>query len=596
MLRNGSKKQVFSVLLTLMLLFSFVVPVSANGNGGQGGFRALRGADAASFHVPADMSLVRQDNLSNYGVQAERYQQFFNGAKVFGGQLSVYKDSSGTTFAVVGSHYPSLVAANAINLNEGQAKSAVARQPEAVGQLFSELMIEPSSGRYFYNVESRAFDSRWFFWVDAETGELFNSFNGLTDGSGIGVLGDTKDLTGLTTFSGGVYQMVSSDGRQRTYDAKNRNSLPGTLATDSDDNWNLLGSTSPAQQAMVDAQFYARVTDNYYLTVHNFDWVTHYPQGMVSSVHLQRNYNNAYWNGTQMAYGDGDGTTFINFSGDLDVVGHELSHGVTEATSNLIYQNESGALNESFSDIMGTSIEYHYYGASYSGLWTLGEDIGPDGSPYADGLRNLADPTVFGDPSHYADRYTGTSDNGGVHTNSSISNHWFYLLVNGGQNAKPSRASGTNVQGIGLTEAEQIVYLGFTALPASANFCAARASTIAVAGNKAANVADAWDEVGVDEALCGGGGGGGGGNGPVISNVNSKVTNAKRGSFAITWTTDIPADSAVIFTCCGTYTDANLVTSHSMSFNGSKGTLYEYYVSSTANGVTTTEGPFYHQN
>ena len=596
MSHNGSRKRFFSILLTLILLFSFVVPVAANGNGGQGGFRALRGADAAAFRVPDDMSLLRHDDLSSYGVQAERYQQFFNGAKVFGAQLSVYKDSTGNSFAVVGAHYPNLVAANAVKLNAGQAKSAAAKQPEAVGQLFSELMIDPSNGRYFYNVESQAFDSRWFFWVDAESGELLNSYNGLTDGSGTGVLGDTKDLTGLTTFSGGVYQMVSSDGRQKTYDAKNRNSLPGTLATDSDDNWNLLGSTSPAQQAMVDAQFYARVTDDYYLANHSFNWLAHYPQGMISSVHLQRNYNNAYWNGTQMAYGDGDGTTFINFSGDLDVVGHVLSHGVSEATSNLIYQNESGALNESFSDIMGTSIEYHYYGPNYSGLWTLGEDIGPDGSPYADGLRNLADPTVFGDPSHYADRYTGTSDNGGVHTNSSISNHWFYLLAEGGQNAKASRASGTNVQGIGLEAAEDIVFLGFSALPASANFCAARASTIAVAGNKAANVADAWDEVGVDEALCGGGSGGGGGGGSVtINNVSS--VKLKGGKFKITWTTDVAADSVVVFTCCGEYSNSNLVTSHSMQFNGSIGATYDYYIGyHDSNGNLVTVGPFTHQN
>lgn len=585
MLHSPSRKRFFSVLLMLTLLFSIVLPVTANGGNGQGGFRALRGAEAAAFRVPDDMLLLRQDDLPGYGVQAERYQQYFNGAKVFGGQLSVYKDSAGTAFAVVGAHYPDLVASNTVRLNDGQAKSAVAKQPEAVGQLSSELMVNPATGRYFYVVESRAFDSRWFFWVDAESGELSNSYNGLTDGTGVGVLGDTKDLTGLTTFSGGVYQMVSSDGRQKTYDARNRNTLPGTLATDSDDNWNLLGRTSPAQQAMVDAQFYARVTDNYYLNVHNFNWLSRYPQGMVSSVHLQRNYNNAYWNGTQMAYGDGDGTTFINFSGDLDVVGHELSHGVTEATSNLIYQNEAGALNEAFSDIMGTAIEY-YYG---TGNWTIGEDI----TPSTNGIRNMANPGEDGDPSHYADRYTGTGDNGGVHTNSGIANHWFYLLVNGGQNANPARASGTNVQGIGLAAAQNIAFLGFTALPASANFCAARASTIAVAGGHAANVADAWDEVGVDQTLCGGGGGGG--NGPTITNVASKKL--KGGKFQITWTTNVPSDSAVIFTCCGTYTNSSLVTSHSMQFNGSIGATYEYYVRSTdANGNSSTAGPFVHQN
>jgi Zn-dependent metalloprotease len=585
MLHSPSRKRFFSVLLMLTLLFSIVVPVAANGGNGQGGFRALRGEEAAAFRVPDDMRLVRHDDLSGYGVQAERYQQYFNGAKVFGGQISVYKNSSGTAFAVVGSHYPALAASNAVKLNDGQAKSAAAKQPEAVGQLFSELMINPSNGRYFYVVESRALDSRWFFWVDAESGEFLNSYDGFADGTGIGVLGDTKDLTGLTRFSGGVYQMISSDGRQITYDAGNRNRLPGTLATDADDNWNLLGSTSPAQQAMVDAQFYARVTDNYYLGTYNFNWMVHYPQGMISSVHVQRNYNNAGWNGTQMVYGDGDGTTFINFSGDLDVVGHELSHGVTEATSNLIYQNESGALNEAFSDIMGTAIEY-YYG---TGNWTIGEDI----TPGTNGIRNMANPGEDGDPSYYADRYTGTGDNGGVHINSGIANHWFYLLVNGGQNANPARASGTNVVGIGLAAAENIAFLGFTALPASANFCAARASTIAVAGSQAANVADAWDEVGVDQALCGGGGGGG--NGPTITNVASKKL--KGGKFQITWTTNVPSDSAVIFTCCGTYTNSSLVTSHSMQFNGSIGAAYEYYVRSTdANGNSSTAGPFIHQN
>ena len=183
----------------------------------------------------------------------------------------------------------------------------------------------------------------------------------------------------------------------------------------------------------------------------------------------------------------------------------------------------------------------------------------------------MANPNEDGDPSHYDERYTGTGDNGGVHINSGIANHWYYLLVNGGQNANPTYASGTNVPGIGLAAAEQIAFLGFTALPAGATFCDARASTIAVAGNNDANVGDAWDEVGVDDALCGGGGTG---PGPVISNVAS--SNGKGNAFTITWTTDIPADSQVTFTCCGTYTDSALVTSHSMDFNGSKNTLYEY--------------------
>ena len=414
-----------------------------------------------------------------------------------------------------------------------------------------DLMINPGTARYFYRVESRSVDARWFYWIDADTGAILNEYDGLTTGTGFGVHGDLKDLSGLTLNSGSTYQLVSDYGRQKTYDAQNRTKLAGVLATDADNNWDAAGSASPGQGALVDAQFYANVTDYYYLDTHGFDWIEEYPQGMVSSAHVGRRYNNAYWNGTQMAYGDGDGSSFIEFSGDLDVVGHELSHGVTEATSNLVYQNESGALNEAFSDMMGTAIEFH----NGSGNWTIGEDI----TPNTNGIRNMANPNEDGDPSHYADRYTGTSDNGGVHTNSGIANHWFYLLVNGGQNANPARRSGTVVQEIGLVEAEHIAYLGFRALTATANFCAARLATIGVAGGYAENVKAAWKEVGVDETLCAGGGGQPGA--LVISTVSSmKLTGTK---FQIKWTTDVPADSAVIFTCCGTYSNSSLVTSHS---------------------------------
>lgn len=579
-----------SVLLVVILLAT-MLPLAALASQApeqaQPGFRAISGAEAQAYRVPSDMTLVAQEDMAQYGLTADRYRQYLGEAEVLGGQLTIYRDAkSGATEAVIGAAYPNLLSTNSVVLSAEQAQAVAATAADRNTQVFTTLMIDPTTGRYFYRVDSRGFDSRWFTWVDAETSAVSNHYDGMAHGSGTGVLGDTKNWTDLTTFSGGTWRMVSANGRLKTNDGLNRTGLPGTLAMDSNDMWDTPGASSPGQPALVDAHFYANVTDTYFQTTHGFNWLVPYSQGMVSTAHYKRNYNNAGWNGTQMVYGDGDGVTFIAFSGDLDVVGHELSHGVTEATSNLIYQNESGALNEAFSDMMGTSIEYSYG----TGNWTIGEDI----TPGTDGIRDMSDPTRDGDPSHYADRYTGTSDNGGVHTNSGIANHWFYLLANGGQNANPARASGTNVQGIGLAAAAGITYLGFTALPASANFCAARAGTIAVAGNSSGNVADAWDEVGVDEALCGGGGGGG--NGPVISNVTSTVTNAKRGQFRITWTTDVAADSQVNFTCCGTYGDSSLVTSHSMSFNGTKGLLYEYFVTSTNAGGTSTAGPFTHQN
>jgi thermolysin len=577
--------KLFRVVLVILVSLTLAVTPSFAAEG-PGGFRALSGQDAAAFRLPNDVARAGSRAVSN--LTAERYQQYFGNALVLGGQITVYRDASGQATAVIGAHYPAIESRNEVTLSPGKAQAAAAEKLGTNGAWSTTLMINPATGLYFYKVETRGDDFRWFAWIDAGTGEILATYDGLTTGSGIGVVGDTKDMTGLTTYVSGVYQLKTPNGRQTTYDARNRSRLPGTLATDADDNWILAGRTSPGQPALVDAHFYANVTDNYYLAIHGFNWLAHYPQGMVSSAHLSSNYVNAYWNGTQMAYGDGDGVSFLELCGDLDVVAHELSHGVTEATSNLIYSYESGALNEAFSDIMAAAVEF-YYG---TGNWTVGEDI----TVGDNGIRNMADPNEDGDPSHYADRYTGTSDNGGVHTNSGIANHWFYLLSEGGQNANPLRASGTDVTGIGITAARDIAFQGFTALPEDANHCAARASTIAVAGAYAANVADAWDEVGVDATLCGGGGGGDDTTPPVISNVASAKTSSN-GSFRITWTTDEPATSQVSFVGGSTYSDSALVTSHSMSFKGSKGVLYTYYVTSVdAVGNSATAGPFQHQN
>jgi thermolysin len=537
-------------------------------------------------------------NLTRYGLRAERFQQYLGDAAVLGGQLTIFRDAQSQAVAVIGSHFPDMVLANAVRLNQGQARAVVAQDIGEAGSWILTLMIDPVSGRYFYRVENQRFDSRWFYWIDAEFGNVLNAYDGLTTGEGIGVRGDVKDLTGLTSSSGNSFVLRASDGRQTTYDARNRNRLPGSLASDDDDTWDIPGTKSPGQPALVDAQFFAAVTDGYLLGIHSFDWKDHYSQGMVSSAHVGRRYNNAYWNGSQMAYGDGDGSTFYELSGDLDVVAHELTHGVTDATSDLIYQNESGALNEAFSDIIGTAVEFSYG----TGNWTIGEDIDVRGN----GFRNMADPGEDGDPSHYDERYTGTSDNGGVHINSGIANHWFYLLVNGGQNADATYASGSNVRGVGLATAEQIAFLGFTALPANATFCDARGSTIAVAGGNSAEVADAWEEVGVDDALCNGdssgGGGGGGGSGddetgPAIENVKVRSVNAMNGHFEITWTTDEPATSVVTFTCCGTFDDSSLVTNHKMGFRGTKGKTYSFTVTSVdADGNSTTTESFTHNN
>jgi thermolysin len=200
--------------------------------------------------------------------------------------------------------------------------------------------------------------------------------------------------------------------------------------------------------------------------------------------------------------------TVTYLAGSLDAAAHELTHAVTDSSSGLIYLNESGALNESFSDMMGTSVEFFYQPAG-PGIGQADFLIGEDSvrSPFGglNGFRSMNNPAAFGDPDHYSLRYTGSQDNGGVHINSGIPNHAFYLAIAGGTN----RVSGLSVTGVGLANIEQmekVFYRAFTLLmPANSTFATARAATIQAARDLYSTnpavvnaVTQAWTAVGVN--------------------------------------------------------------------------------------------------
>lgn len=159
---------------------------------------------------------------------------------------------------------------------------------------------------------------------------------------------------------------------------------------------------------------------------------------LVLNIHFDTGYNNAFWDGDEMTFGDGDGVIFSGFARSLDVVAHELAHGVTQFTSGLIYQKESGALNEHFSDVFGSAVTQWAAGETpLTADWLIGDEImGPE--LYGEALRSMSHPGTAYDnailgkdpqPAHYADRFTGTADNGGVHINSGIPNRAFYLAA-----------------------------------------------------------------------------------------------------------------------------------------------------------------------
>jgi thermolysin len=203
------------------------------------------------------------------------------------------------------------------------------------------------------------------------------------------------------------------------------------------------------------------------------------------------------------------GQNVAQLAGALDIAAHELTHAVTSSSSNLIYLNESGALNEAFSDIMGTSVEF-FYQTPGTGRgqadYLIGEDVFRALRPGSvNGIRSMENPGMFGDPDHYSRRFTGTGDNGGVHINSGIPNHVFYLAIESGTN----RTSGLFVTGVGAANREQIEKVFYRAfvflLPANATFSTARAATIQAARDLYPTnaavlnaVTQAWTAVGVN--------------------------------------------------------------------------------------------------
>ena len=217
------------------------------------------------------------------------------------------------------------------------------------------------------------------------------------------------------------------------YDMENQGSsfLPGTLARGEKDE----ASTDPAVN---EAFNYSGNTYDFYWKLFNRNSLDDKGMTLISSVHLGANYNNAFWNGEQMAYGDGDGVIFIRFTKSLDVVGHELTHGVVSHTSNLEYRNESGALNEHFADVFGSLVkQWKRKQTAAKADWLIGPDIMGPGTTakslrtFKEGRAYENDPNLGTDPQpkHLKNKYTGTADAGGVHINSGIPNHAFFLVA-----------------------------------------------------------------------------------------------------------------------------------------------------------------------
>jgi bacillolysin len=480
----------------------------------------------------------------------DRFDQYAGEARIFGAQLVRQRSAAGVE-SVFGNVYPEHLGISTtptLSAQDAVARVVAIAGHEPIASRLPELVVLPREDGTFrltWLSRVRTSNDMVALFVDATTGEEVWRYTLIhrqsAVGTGTGVLGDRKKLSTRQASSVFLADDALRPPTLITYDLKGNylrvldilngfiDPAQSDIATDTDNTW--------TDGPNVDAHAYIGFTYDYYFQRFGRRGLDGNNRAIRSIVHpapredplslpefvLDNFLLNAFWCGEcgqpgqgYMVFGEGIPTRFslngqnINyFAAGFDVVAHELSHAVTEFSSSLIYQNESGALNESFSDIMGTGAEYYVRSTGRSDRppdYLIGEDIvTPARAGALTGIRSMSDPRAFGDPDHYAIRYTGPEDNGGVHINSGISNHAFFLAIEGGTN----RTSGLPVTGVGggnREQIERIFYRGFTSyLTPNATFAQARQATLRAASELFGDaspafraVQQAWTAVGVN--------------------------------------------------------------------------------------------------
>lgn len=461
-------------------------------------------ASAADFHV----SRVRIDELLTAHV---RFQQTFEDVPVFGGETIVHLDAWGAVTSLTDNVAPRVqVDTTPDFLDDDAIEIAVdaaggweraSEDPDATLWILRHEGVDHLAWR----VEVKQLDGTTtpaspVVFVDAHTGEVVWSYDNLQTGTGTAYYSGSVGVNSY--YSSSSYYMEDTTRKLGTYTFANTTSSLYYL-TDSDDAWT---SDSTAVQAHFNA---ATVWDYYSGTFGRNGIDGAGGPGYISSltgsgtvissfIHYSRNYVNAYWGGSYMVYGDGDGV-WAGPMVTMDITGHEMTHGVTQYEANLTYSGESGGLNEAVSDIFGALVERYADGnVTSSATWYIGEDTWTPGTS-GDALRYMNNPTADG---YSLDYYTSSAGSTDVHYSSGIANLAFYLLSEGG--AHP-RLGGTAMTGVGADKAAQIWYRALsTYMTSSTSFSGARTATLSAAsdlyGASSAEytaVGDAWTLVGV---------------------------------------------------------------------------------------------------
>ncbi len=408
-----------------------------------------------------EMQFNRYDK-DELGRRHLRYQQMHQGLPVWPAEAVVHIDAQGNVDAFDGGHIktpkkgtldPVLNKSDAlINARKAVPGSEKTQAKEIVLIMYAPKNQEPRLAWKMILPVSTS--ENWLVVIDALNGATLTAFNQVTDanvnGSGADLLGNNRPLnvwqengsywmvdTSKAMFDTSVNPLSGSKGVIQVGDTRN---MPPTSDPQNSPEPEIFRVASPDASSgwvpdAVSAAFNLSETYDYYLERHKRNSFDNNGATITAIVRYGKNYQNAFWNGSLMVFGDSD-----RWAASLDVVAHELSHAVTQYSADLVYQNQSGALNEAFSDILGESVEARSRGVND---WLLGSDMSRQ-------IRSMKDPSLFDDPSKMSQFLVTTQDNGGVHTNSNIINHAYYLLVEG--------LNG----GIGIQDAERIFYRALT--------------------------------------------------------------------------------------------------------------------------------------
>jgi bacillolysin len=373
-----------------------------------------------------------------------------------------------------------------------------------------------------FNIYAQVPVSRAYVYVDAHTGAvvlrdaIIKHATGGTATFATAYSG-TRSLADETVTGGYHLKEYTRGNGIETYNMKKGTNYASAVDfIDADNNWTATEyNNANFDNVAGDAHFGAQATYDYWKAVHARNSYDNAGAKIKSYVHYSRSYENAYWDGVEMTYGDG-ASTFKPLTA-LDVCGHEIGHAVCENTANLTYSAESGALNEGFSDCWGASVEkftVDKLGLTGKSTWDIGEEIMKAGGA----LRSMSNPNLYGQPAYYKGKSwasttspSSSNDYGGVHTNSGVLNYWYYLIATGKTGTNEAGAAFA-VTGLGLTDAAKILFRTEDVyLSASSNYAATRTYSIQAAtdlfgatSTQTQAVTNAWYAVGIGAAYGGG--------------------------------------------------------------------------------------------